>query len=189
MGFKDPRRLSRLRLVNGDPLKVEPISKLGFDPVLGLPEFDYFKKRVLCRAVPVKALLLDQSFSAGVGNWVADEILYQAMIHPAQYTNTMTDEEVRLLYDKMKYVCETAVQVEADEEKFPNDWLMKYRWNKGKNNKERLPNGLLLQFETVNRLYKRLLCVCVCVFSCYIELDLLYRLVEELLLLPQIDKN
>jgi formamidopyrimidine-DNA glycosylase len=159
MGFKDPRRLSRLRLVSGDPLKAEPISKLGFDPVLGLPEFDNFKKRVLCRAVPVKALLLDQSFSAGVGNWVADEILYQAMIHPAQYTNTLTDEEVRSLYDKMKYVCETAVQAEADEEKFPDDWLMKHRWNKGKSNgnKGRLPNGLLLQFETVKKLYKNVL--------------------------------
>lgn len=26
----------------------------------------------------IKALLLDQAFAAGVGNWVADEILYQA---------------------------------------------------------------------------------------------------------------
>ena len=33
------------------------------------------------RAV-LKALLLDQKFAAGVGNWIADEVLYQARIDP-----------------------------------------------------------------------------------------------------------
>ncbi|RCH89553.1 hypothetical protein CU098_002249 [Rhizopus stolonifer] len=150
-GFKDPLRWARLRLIPGDPLVVPPISKLGFDPVLNMPDLGTFKTLVTRRAVPVKALLLDQSFAAGVGNWVADEILFQAMIHPAQYTNTLTEKEVQDMYEKMKYICDTAVAAEADESKFPEDWLMKHRWNKGKKNelKGRLPNGLLLKFETV----------------------------------------
>ncbi|EPB91616.1 hypothetical protein HMPREF1544_01538 [Mucor circinelloides 1006PhL] len=150
-GYKDPLRWGRLRLVSGDPLTSDPINKLGFDPVLGLPDINTFKSKVQKRSVPVKALLLDQSFSAGVGNWVADEILYQAMIHPAQYTNTLTEKELDDMYHKMKFICETAVEAEADENKFPDDWLMKHRWNKGKKNenKGRLPNGMLLQFETV----------------------------------------
>lgn len=132
-----------------DPLSEEPINKLGFDPVLNLPTREVFDKLVLKRAVPVKALLLDQSFSAGVGNWVADEVLFQAMIHPSQYTNTLVESELSELYNKLKYVCETAVSVEADESKFPEDWLMKYRWNKGKKTNGKLPNGLTLKFETV----------------------------------------
>lgn len=148
--FKDPRRLARLRLVEGrDPLLEDPIKKLGFDPVLSLPPADIFNQLVLRRAVPVKALLLDQSFSAGVGNWVADEVLYQAHIHPAQYTNTLTKDELVALYEKLKFVCETAVKKEADESKFPEDWLMTYRWNKGKKTGQKLPNGLSLKFETV----------------------------------------
>ncbi|KAI7890599.1 DNA glycosylase/AP lyase [Mucor mucedo] len=148
--FKDPRRLARLRLVEGkDPLLEDPIKKLGFDPVLSLPPPDIFNRLVLRRAVPVKALLLDQSFSAGVGNWVADEVLYQAKIHPAQYTNTLTMDELTALYEKLKFVCETAVKKEADESKFPEDWLMKYRWNKGKKTGQKLPNGVSLKFETV----------------------------------------
>lgn len=114
-----------------------------------MPSFDIFSQLVLRRAVPIKALLLDQSFSAGVGNWVADEVLYQAKIHPAQYTNTLTTDELLALYEKIKYVCETAVNVEADASKFPADWLMTYRWNKGKKTNKTLPNGLLLEFETV----------------------------------------
>lgn len=132
-----------------DPFLSAPLNKLGFDPIHNLPSFDTFSKLVLRRAVPIKALLLNQSFSAGVGNWVADEVLYQAKIHPAQYTHTLTAEELESLYAKLKYVCETAVKVEADASKFPKDWLMTYRWNKGKKTGKILPNGLLLDFQTV----------------------------------------
>ena len=44
---------------------------MGFDPILSMPDFEDFSRGVLKRACPIKALLLDQSFSAGVGNWVA----------------------------------------------------------------------------------------------------------------------
>jgi hypothetical protein len=38
--------------------------------------------------------LATQSFSAGVGNWVADEVLYQAAIHPEQPANSIPAEQV-----------------------------------------------------------------------------------------------
>ena len=34
------------------------------------------------RGAPLKAVLLDQAFAAGVGNWIADEVLYQARLDP-----------------------------------------------------------------------------------------------------------
>ena len=46
---------------------------MGFDPILSMPDLADFGSRVLKRACPIKALLLDQSFSAGVGNWVAGD--------------------------------------------------------------------------------------------------------------------
>ncbi|KAI9246606.1 hypothetical protein BY458DRAFT_527774 [Sporodiniella umbellata] len=148
-GFKDPRRIARLRLVQ-EPLTSEPISRLGFDPILSMPSFEAFCDLVGQRSVPLKVLLLDQSFSAGVGNWVADEVLYQSKIHPAQYSHTLTQDELRTLYNVIQYVCQTAVDVEADEEKFPSDWLMKYRWNKGRGlGKGILPDGQVLKFETI----------------------------------------
>jgi len=36
-----------------------------------MPSFDHFSTLVLKTTRPIKALLLDQAFSAGVGNWVA----------------------------------------------------------------------------------------------------------------------
>lgn len=70
IAFVDPRRLARIRLCQS-PLKEPPISALGFDPILCMPPLEDFSKLVLKRTCPIKALLLDQSFSAGVGNWVA----------------------------------------------------------------------------------------------------------------------
>ncbi|MEM7393581.1 MAG: DNA-formamidopyrimidine glycosylase family protein, partial [Verrucomicrobiota bacterium] len=75
------RRLGRIRLLN-DPENEPPISALGFDPYLDMPSTATFQSLVERRKTPVKALLLDQGFAAGVGNWLADDILYQAGIDP-----------------------------------------------------------------------------------------------------------
>ena len=38
-------------------------------------------------------------------------------------------------------VCTTACELLADSEQFPETWLMKYRWDKGKKDSNVLPNG------------------------------------------------
>ncbi|EJD04278.1 AtMMH-1 [Fomitiporia mediterranea MF3/22] len=145
IAFIDPRRLGRIRLCK-EPLLEPPISLLGFDPILRMPSLDDFSKSVLKRSCPVKALLLDQSFSAGVGNWVADEILYHSRVHPEQRCNTLSSDQVSVLYKNTSYVCQTAISVNADADKFPDNWLFNHRWGKGKKkhlNPLKLPSGEL----------------------------------------------
>jgi formamidopyrimidine-DNA glycosylase len=90
--------------------------------------------------------------------------MYQARLHPEQYvtqipfilvinllshlrySNTFTDEQVKKLHDAIMYVCDTAVGTLADSDKFPKDWLMKYRWSKGKKETPKLPNGSKITF-------------------------------------------
>ncbi|KAJ6626922.1 AtMMH-1 [Mycena sp. CBHHK59/15] len=142
LAFLDARRLGRIRLCDS-PLTEPPISELGFDPILTMPSLDDFKSLVLKRSCPIKALLLDQSFSAGVGNWVADEILYNARVHPEQRSNTLTEKHLIALHYQTSNVCETAVSVNADDSKFPEHWLFKHRWGKGKKvvHNLKLPSG------------------------------------------------
>ncbi|KAH9927474.1 uncharacterized protein BXZ73DRAFT_48770, partial [Epithele typhae] len=137
VAFLDARRLGRIRLCQ-TPLTEPPISALGFDPILGMPSLEEFSKAVRKRSSPIKALLLDQSFSAGVGNWVADEILYHARVHPEERCNVLTEAQVQALHEKISYVCETAVSVNADDTKFPENWLFQHRWGKGKKEKHTL---------------------------------------------------
>lgn len=73
LAFIDPRRLGRLRLVPDPVLSHPPLSELGFDPVLDHPTLDEFKTLLETKKGTIKGVIMDQSFSAGVGNWVADE--------------------------------------------------------------------------------------------------------------------
>ncbi|KAJ3045372.1 hypothetical protein HDV00_010242 [Rhizophlyctis rosea] len=150
LAFTDPRRLARIRLVKGDVHSQAPVSDLGFDPLINLPELDEFCDLIKKRSMPIKSLLLDQSFSAGVGNWVADEVLFQAQVHPAQNTQTLTDDELSHLHDKIGSVLQRAVEVNADSTKFPESWLFHYRWDKAKRgHKPTMPTGELITYETV----------------------------------------
>jgi len=148
--FVDARRFARIRLIyHEDPLQVAPLKDSGFDPVLGMISLADFNDRLLARKVPIKALLLDQGFSAGVGNWVADEVLFQARLHPEQYSNTFSKGQVSTLYDSLVYVCKTAVDLLGDSSKFPDHWIMLHRWSKAKKESSRLPNGQTIKFLTV----------------------------------------
>ncbi|RKP09922.1 Formamidopyrimidine-DNA glycosylase N-terminal domain-containing protein, partial [Thamnocephalis sphaerospora] len=129
--FTDPRRLGRIRLID-DPLGQPPISELGFDPFITMPALDVFAAGVRRRRMPIKALLLDQKFSAGVGNWIADEVLYQSRLHPGRLTGSLNDEEMTALHQQLRSVCETACAVNADANQFPTDWLFHRRWGKGR---------------------------------------------------------
>ena len=82
------------------------------------------------RSAVIKALLLDQTFAAGVGNWIADEVLYQARIDPRRRANALSAAEARRLRVKLKRIIETAVLVDADKSRFPRDWLFHQRWGR-----------------------------------------------------------
>src|SRR5690606_42085029 len=46
------------------------------------------------RGIPIKTLLLDQSFIAGLGNIYVDEVLFRARVHPATPTNRSEERRV-----------------------------------------------------------------------------------------------
>jgi formamidopyrimidine-DNA glycosylase len=146
VAFIDARRLARIRLIDCEASKIRqesPLKENGPDPVIDkdVLTVDFLTKLLRKKKVPVKALLLDQANISGVGNWVADEILYQARIHPEQYSNTFDDEQIKRIHDNLIGVCTTACELLADSSRFPENWLMKYRWDKGKKDANVLPNG------------------------------------------------
>ena len=59
---------------------------------------------------------------------IPDEVLYHARIHPEQRCNSLSEEQIRALHLQIRNVCTFAVEVNADDSKFPDDWLFKYRW-------------------------------------------------------------
>lgn len=132
IAYRDPRRFGRIRL-RDDPRNAPPVSELGFDPLHKLPSPAVFRAELLRRKAPVKAVLLDQSFSAGVGNWIADEVLYQSGIDPRRRAHELSATEADRIRLKLRDIIRHAVKVGADDAKFPATWLFHYRWGKTRN--------------------------------------------------------
>lgn len=154
IAFKDARRLSRVRLFESPAAQIselEPLKSLGVDWSQGpIPAIDEFLALLKKRRVAVKALLLDQSVFSGIGNWMADEILFQSRIHPAQYCPTLSPDQAEKLYAQVREVCHIALETEANVKEFPPSWLMLHRWGKGrKKEAARTPEGYNLEFVTV----------------------------------------
>ncbi|KAI4264165.1 MAG: hypothetical protein L6R42_000706, partial [Xanthoria sp. 1 TBL-2021] len=153
--FVDFRRFGRIRLVDcaaEEMRNVSPLKENGPDPVADkdiLTE-EWLVQKLQSKHVPVKALLLDQANISGIGNWVGDELLYHAKIHPEQYSNTLSPAQMKQLHKSIHYVCSTAVDLLAESDRFPEEWLFKHRWGKGKKDaSQRLPNGEKIKFVTV----------------------------------------
>lgn len=153
--FVDSRRFARVRLLDcaaDDIRKITPLKENGPDPVVdkALVTGEWLMELCRRKKIPIKALLLDQANISGVGNWVGDEIMFHARIHPEQYSNTLSDDQLKQLHASIHYICSTAVDLLADSEKYPEDWLFKHRWGKGKKDAaQKLPSGEKITFLTV----------------------------------------
>jgi formamidopyrimidine-DNA glycosylase len=85
----DPRRLGRVRL---NP----PVEQLGPDAQFITPA--QFRAALAAGTTePVKARIMDQRRIAGIGNLLADEILWRARMHPARAAHSLTAAEVTRL--------------------------------------------------------------------------------------------
>jgi formamidopyrimidine-DNA glycosylase len=129
LAITDPRRLGRLRL-RRDPEREPPISLLGFDVLRGLPPARELAALLARRGAPAKAVLLDQSVFAGVGNWIADEALYQAAIDPRRPASSLSIAEVARLRTRLHGIVRLAVDVGADDARYPRTWLFHHRWGR-----------------------------------------------------------
>ena len=148
--YTDLRKFGRFHLVPSNaPRSCLPLSKLGFDPYLAMPKLNDFidlLRSYRSIGIELKALLLDQTFCAGIGNWIADEILYQSRFHPRKRLNTLTEEQMKLLYKNIDYVIRTAVDT-GGSHNFPPEWLFHFRWTNKRETEDFYQ--LAVRFDTV----------------------------------------
>jgi formamidopyrimidine-DNA glycosylase len=146
LAFKNARRFGRIKLRN-DPRHEPPLSNLGPDPHADLPSAAWFVEQFARRKTPWKALLLNQSFLAGIGNWIADEVAYHTKLDPRRRAIELTEAEVKRVRVKIRHVLRKAIDWEADYTRFPPHWLFHHRW--GKDQTARTHDGHEIEFSTV----------------------------------------
>ena len=119
-------RFAKVRLLR-DPPSAAPVKSLGPDAYSDMPSVAEFTTSLRRYRRPIKALLIDQGILSGIGNWVADEILYQASIFPEVKGDMVTETQAELIHTAICDVLNTAVDAGANSENFPSSWLFHHR--------------------------------------------------------------
>ncbi len=104
--FCDRRKLARIWLVADETTVV---GRLGPEPLEPGFTAQDLAQQLGKRSAPIKAVLCDQHFLAGVGNMYADEALFAAGIHPLRRANSLCWEEVVRLHGAVRQVLEQAI--------------------------------------------------------------------------------
>ena len=92
LAMRDPRRLGGVEL---DPDE----GGLGYDALAVTPGQ---LSQALHSHAPLKARLMDQSRIAGIGNLLADEILWRARLDPARPSDTLDGADLRRLHRHLR---------------------------------------------------------------------------------------
>lgn len=138
--FNDYRMFGEIRWHSG------PETPLWWQHLPPSPLEPAFSRRVLQRwcerhaRLTIKGLLLRQDRFPGVGNWMADEILWRARLHPARLAGELDTSEFPTLHRRIREVCRDALRVIAGvggslppdlNVHIPATWLFQHRWRPG----------------------------------------------------------
>ncbi len=128
--FRDARQFGRVQFHHGK--NTQPWWSDDDPPEIISPGFTraFFDRFLIRHAkAPIKAVLLMQSGFSGIGNWMADEILWRAKVLPAHRTGKLTARQRALIYRATRFVAREALRIIGrDFSDPPPSWLLNVRW-------------------------------------------------------------
>ncbi len=134
--FTDPRMFGRV-LFHAGPDAPDWWTSLA--PAILSPAFtaDAVAAFLQRRArTPIKPVLLMQERFPGIGNWMADEILWRAALHPKRPAGSLTPAEIKTLHRETRHVATHALRIIGSSgaptlPDPPATWLFPHRWADG----------------------------------------------------------
>jgi formamidopyrimidine-DNA glycosylase len=127
--FNDARQFGRVLIYEGKDLPpwwtgIGPAVTSGRFTVTTMQEFLARHGRL-----PIKSALLLQKGFPGIGNWMADEILWRGQIAPKRSAKDLSMVEVRTLWREVRFVARVALEkIASDFGDPPKGWLFHERW-------------------------------------------------------------
>jgi formamidopyrimidine-DNA glycosylase len=129
--FTDSRQFGRVRFHRG---RTEPDWWITSVPEIISPEFDRkFVDQFLDRhrKAPIKSVLLLQNGFSGIGNWMADEILWRAKVLPSKRTGKLTRQKRAAIFRATKFVVRRSLEtLGRDFSDPPRNWLIHQKWKR-----------------------------------------------------------
>lgn len=108
--FADARKFGRVRVLSPQQYGEEIDRRLGPEPLSQDFKLEQFREALRARSTRIKVLLLDQRFLAGLGNIYADEALFEARINPNRPAHSLSDREIKLLYEAIRHVLASGIR-------------------------------------------------------------------------------
>lgn len=109
--FNDARRFGVLDYTLADQLADHPLLKhMGVDPFDATLTGKWLQGRLQSRKTPMKAVLMDQTLIAGLGNIYVCEALFLSRIHPQRLANHVTAAESTALVKAIRSVLTKAIE-------------------------------------------------------------------------------
>ncbi len=105
--FNDPRKFGRVWLL---PDTAQLFAKLGLEPLDESLTAAQFYEMLAGRKRQLKALLLDQSFLAGLGNIYVDESLFLARLHPRTRADELSPAQAKALLKGIRTVLQEGIR-------------------------------------------------------------------------------
>src|SRR3989339_1734810 len=116
-GYKMPANTTRviIKFTDGSGLFFNDLRKFGWIKISDQPlkpkGIDVLDKQFTVKLLtnltnstkrPIKPVLMDQDLITGIGNIYANDSLFLAKIHPQRLSNSLTEQEIGLLYKTIK---------------------------------------------------------------------------------------
>ena len=129
--FSDARQFGRVRFHHG---KAAPEWWTASAPEIQSRQFTKAVMRKFVRQhqrAPIKAVLLLQKGFPGVGNWMADEILWRARIAPRISAGKLSSAKLEVLWHSARFVASASLKtIGQDFSDPPKSWLLHERWKR-----------------------------------------------------------
>lgn len=109
MRYNDVRKFGRMELIEKDE-DYKVFKNLGPEPFSKDFNLKYCKEYLSKKKLPIKQVILDQSFVAGVGNIYADEIIYAMKVNPKTPCFKLNDDNIKDLISNTRRILKGAIK-------------------------------------------------------------------------------
>lgn len=127
LAFCDLRKFGVIEIVD-NPSAYQEKAQIGVDFLkIQLSEF---QEKLAKPSVAIKTSLLNQKLFAGIGNWIADEMLFQAGIHPLKVSKELNEKQLEALFEAGQAIIKQAIEEDTHYGDFPSGFFVNYRKEK-----------------------------------------------------------
>jgi len=99
--YNDKMKMGRMKVVETECLAKHLKKTVGPDMLSGPPSLDAYTAKVkkIKSSILIGKFLLEQKYFSGVGNYLKSEILFDAGVSPYRDLGSLSDEDIKTLYE------------------------------------------------------------------------------------------